>query len=160
MNAIIGRRVTHEFTQTNPAPPDKVFSLLCPVREAEWVPGWNYQLIYSDSGVAEMGCVFTTIPSDIPNAKLTWMTTDYDPAVYRIAYICIHPEHVLAELRIQLAADGENTRTHIQFRYTGLSAAGNREIETYDRKWFEKKMHGWKSAISHYLLNGTLISQG
>src|SRR3954463_13441590 len=104
MNAIIGRRVTHEFIQTNPAPPNKVFSLLCPVREAEWVPGWNYQLIYSDSGVAEMGCVFTTIPSDIPNAKLTWMTTDYDPAVYRIAYICIHPEHVLAELRIQLAA--------------------------------------------------------
>jgi hypothetical protein len=158
MSSFRGQRVTHEFTQTNPATPDKVFPLLCPVREVEWVPGWNHQLIYSDSGVAELGCVFTTIPSDIPNAKLTWITTDYDPAAYRIAYIWIHPEHVLAELRIQLTADGEHTLSHIEFRYTGLSEAGNREVATYDHKWFEKRMHGWESAINHYLLHGTLIS--
>lgn len=158
MSSFRGQRVTHEFTQTNPATPDKVFPLLCPVREVEWVPGWNHQLIYSDSGVAELGCVFTTIPADISNAKLTWITTDYDPATYRIAYIWIHPEHVLAELRIQLTADGEHTLSHIEFRYTGLSEAGNREVATYDHKWFEKRMHGWESAINHYLLHGTLIS--
>jgi hypothetical protein len=158
MSSFRGQRVTHEFTQTNPATPDKVFPLLCPVREVEWVPGWNHQLIYSDSGVAELGCVFTTIPCDISNAKLTWITTDYDPAAYRIAYIWIHPEHVLAELRIQLIADGERTLSHIEFRYTGLSEAGNREVATYDYEWFEKRMHGWESAINHYLLHGTLIS--
>lgn len=58
------RRVTYEFTPTNDAPPDRVFPLLCPVREAEWVPDWKYQLIYSQSGFAEEGCVFTT-PNDV-----------------------------------------------------------------------------------------------
>ena len=54
------QRVTHQFTQTNFAPPETVFPLLCPVREADWVPGWQYRLIYSKSGVAEAGCVFIT----------------------------------------------------------------------------------------------------
>src|SRR2546427_13050450 len=39
------RRVTHEYTQTNDAPPEIVFPLLCPVREADWVPGWQYKMI-------------------------------------------------------------------------------------------------------------------
>ena len=60
MNAFKGNRVVHEFTQTNPATPEKVFPLLCLVREDDWLPGWKYRLIYSDSGVAELGCVFTT----------------------------------------------------------------------------------------------------
>src|SRR2546427_12204443 len=54
------RRVTHEYTQTNDAPPEIVFPMLCPVREADWVPGWQYKMIYSKSGMAEAGCVFTT----------------------------------------------------------------------------------------------------
>ena len=37
MSAFKGNRVVHEFTQTNPAAPEKVFPLLCPVREADWL---------------------------------------------------------------------------------------------------------------------------
>ncbi len=61
MTAFKGNRIVHEFTQTNPAPPSAVFPLLCPVREGEWLPGWQYRLIWSDSGIAELGCVFTTL---------------------------------------------------------------------------------------------------
>ena len=32
------------------APPATVFPLLCPVREAEWVPGWTVRMIHSASG--------------------------------------------------------------------------------------------------------------
>ena len=53
MIAFKSHRVTHEYTQTNLATPERVFPLLCPVREAEWVPDWQYRLIYSESGVAE-----------------------------------------------------------------------------------------------------------
>ena len=60
MNSFKACRVAHEYTQTNPASPEKVFPLLCPVREADWIPGWRYKLIYSESGVAELGCIFTT----------------------------------------------------------------------------------------------------
>ena len=57
-------RVTHEYSQTNDAPPEKVFPLLCPVREEEWVPGWQGRVIYSQSGVAESSCVFATPNED------------------------------------------------------------------------------------------------
>jgi hypothetical protein len=45
MSKFQGKRITHEYTQNNVAPPEKVFPLLCPVREADWVPGWQYRLI-------------------------------------------------------------------------------------------------------------------
>ncbi|MGI9537489.1 MAG: hypothetical protein ACR2PB_10480, partial [Desulfocapsaceae bacterium] len=46
-------------TQLN-STPEKVFPLLCPVREYEWIPQWQCEMIYSRSGVAELGCVFST----------------------------------------------------------------------------------------------------
>lgn len=35
------KRVRHSYTQSLIAPPGKVFPLLCPVREKEWVSDWN-----------------------------------------------------------------------------------------------------------------------
>jgi len=173
MSAFKSYRIAHEYTQTNTAPPEKVFPLLCPVREADWIPGWKYQLIYSDSGVAELGCVFTTPnpvvdpsqPSSAADAvnggplPTTWICTDYKPAEFRIAYIWVKPGRVATELQIRLSrsADG-NARSHIRFRYTGLSPEGNREVETYNRDWFEAKMRGWETAINHYLGKGSMIA--
>ena len=172
MAAFKSFRVAHEYTQTNPASPDKVFPLLCPVREAEWVPNWQYRLIYSDSGVAELGCIFTT-PNIVSSAQsqegensegrsslgevTTWICVDYAPLAYRIGYVWVNPA-VVAELRIQLeATGGGSTRSHIRYRYTGLSQEGNREVERYDEKWFAKKMQGWENAINHYLQIGKKI---
>jgi hypothetical protein len=161
MTAFRGNRVVHEFTQTNPAAPEKIFPLLCPVREADWLPGWKYRLIYSDSGVAELGCVFTTpnppgsAAPDRASAETTWIVTDYDPAAFRIHYLWIDSGHIITELRIQLArSGGEGTRTHIHYRYTGLSPEGNSDLEHYDQKWFESKMQNWETTINHYLRTG------
>jgi hypothetical protein len=35
------------------APPEKVFPLLCPVREYDWVEPWKCEMIYTDSGFVE-----------------------------------------------------------------------------------------------------------
>ena len=53
-------RVTHSYTQQLIAPPDRVFPLLCPVREAEWIDGWQPVLVLTLGGFAEADCVFTT----------------------------------------------------------------------------------------------------
>ena len=175
MNSFKSYRIAHEYTQTNSAPPEKVFPLLCPVREADWIPGWRYNLVYSESGVAELGCIFTTQDPTVESSKYssnanerdpafpetTWICVDYDPAAFRIAYVWIKSARVATELRIQLAAaDHGQTRSHIRFRYTGLSPEGNREVESYDRVWFEAKMRGWEGAINHYLSAGQMISVG
>jgi hypothetical protein len=158
MTAFKSSRVIHEYTQTNPASPDKVFPLLCPVREADWLPGWQYRLIYSDSSVAELGCIFTT-PNPPTSAsrinaatETTWIVTEYDPSVFRIAFVWFNPGSLITEILIQLTPDDSGTtRTHIRYRYTGLSPEGNREIESYDRKWFEAKMQNWEATMNHYL---------
>lgn len=170
MTAFKGNRVIHEFTQNNCAAPEEVFPLLCPVREADWLPGWRFQLIYSDSGVAELGCIFTTPNSPVNPTEAaseqkpggasesTWMVVDYDPGAFRIAYVWINPGMIATDLRIRLArVGGDMTQTHIRYRYTGLSPEGNHEIESYNRQWFEKRMRGWETAINHYLKTGKMI---
>jgi hypothetical protein len=150
------RRVTHEYTQTNDASPETVFPLLCPVREADWVPGWQYTMIYSKSGVAEAGCVFTT-PND-DGTQITWLVTDYDPVRFCIAFAWVNPGKVAAQIEISLKKNSQGTTTAvIRYTYTGLSPAGNRELERYDQKWFEQKMQGWEAAINHYLRTGKAI---
>ena len=37
------------------APPDRVFPLLCPVREYDWIDGWECRMVYAETGVAELG---------------------------------------------------------------------------------------------------------
>jgi hypothetical protein len=151
-----GRRVTHEYTQTNFAPAGTVFPLLCPVREAEWVPGWRYRLIYSKSGFAEAGCVFITEEN---GRETTWIVTEYDPAAFRIAFVWVDPGMVTAQIRIELKPQtpASKTSAHIRYTYTGLSPDGNREVERYDGNWFRHKMQSWEAAINHYLKTGKLI---
>jgi hypothetical protein len=151
-----GKRVVHQFTQTNCAPPEKVFPLLCPVRESEWVPGWDYRLIYSHSGIAENGCIFITPNED--GSETTWVVTDYDPAAFKIAFAWVNPGLVAAQISIWLRANSSNqTAALISYTYTGLSEKGDREVERYDRAWFENKMRHWESAINHYLRIGRKI---
>lgn len=167
MPAFKSRRVAHEYVQTNHALPEKVFPLLCPVREGDWAPGWEYRLIYSGSGVAELGCIFTT-PNPGPShsqsqlaSEKTWIVTEYDPAAFRIAFVWINPGRVATEIKIHLtpASDGA-TRANVRYRYTGLSEEGNREIEAYDAEWFGKMMEEWETAINHFLLTGRKIGGG
>jgi len=161
MSEFQGKRVTHEYTQTNVAPPERVFPLLCPVREADWVPGWQYRLICSESGVAEYGCVFITPNED--GTETTWVVTNYDPTSFRIAFAWVNPGLVVAQIRISLSRSSGaqtspgHTSALIQYTCTGLSKEGNREVERYDEKWFRHKMQSWEAAINHYLQTGKRI---
>ena len=158
MHSFQSHRIAHEYTQTSTASPEKVFPLLCPVREADWIPGWQYQLIYSESGVAELGCVFTT-PGREGEPEATWICVDYDPAAFRVAYVRIQPGRMTTEICIQLSrAENGHTRSHICYRYTGLSQEGNREVDRHDRAWFESDMRVWEARINHYLNTGKMAA--
>jgi len=156
MPTFAANRVSREYTQTNDALPEKVFPLLCPVREADWVPGWQYHLVYSESGVAEDGCVFST-PND-RGTETIWMVTHYDPGAFTIAYAWVEPGMIATQLRIALEpAAGGKTSAHIRYVYTGLSPAGNAVLDRYTKEWFQTKMQSWEKAINYFLGNGTLI---
>jgi hypothetical protein len=141
MTEFRGNRVTHEYTQTNAATPAEVFPLLCPVRETDWVPGWQYRMIHSRSG-----------------SETIWMVTEYDPAGLRIAFVWVNPGLVAARIGISLVGNSQGTtNARIGYVYTGLSEAGNREVERYNQDWFGHKMQSWEKAINHYLKTGKLL---
>jgi hypothetical protein len=72
-------RIVRSYTQRIEARAETVFPLLCPVREGEWLEGWNDQveMVHSDSGVAEEGCVFRTRVPGRP--ETIWTVTRHDP---------------------------------------------------------------------------------
>ena len=75
-NTFTAKRTTRSFIQKINAEPATVHSLICPVREAEWLDGWDYRLIFSQSGLAEPGCVFTS--SSAGEIDTIWLITRRD----------------------------------------------------------------------------------
>ena len=55
---------------------EEVFPLLCPKREEEWIPGWECETIWSNSGYNEEGAIFRTMKPY--GTELYWTTLQYD----------------------------------------------------------------------------------
>ncbi len=51
-------RVEAAVTREIDAPSEHIFPLACPVEELRWIPDWEYELVYSQSGVNETDCIF------------------------------------------------------------------------------------------------------
>jgi hypothetical protein len=69
------------------AAPERVFPLLCPVREYDWIEEWTCKVLHSESGVAELDCVFRTLFDGEP---MTWVVSRYEPPI-RIEFTCFVP---------------------------------------------------------------------
>ena len=52
--------------------------MLCPVREYEYIPTWECDIVYLKSGFAEPGGVFTTHFPGNGDQKDVWVISHYD----------------------------------------------------------------------------------
>ena len=72
------KRVTRSYKMKLNAAPEKIFPLLCPTREYDWIPHWEAELLYSESGFAEDHCIFkTTFPNQ--GGDEVWVVSHYLP---------------------------------------------------------------------------------
>ena len=112
---------TRTYGERLTATPEAIFPLLCPTRELDWIPGWNCELLHTDTGYAEEGLVFRS--HDVAGDRV-WYCDTYEPTA-RIAYLNFLPD-LLTRLVVSLdrAADGG---TDVTFSYTfiALNDAGN-----------------------------------
>ena len=108
------------------APPADVFPLLCPVRERDWIPGWEAEVLHSRSGLAELGCVFVTRPGD--GRRLAWVVTRHEPP--RAIAFAVFRGDVVETLLVELAPVDDGTELVWSRAYTGLEPTGNDWIET------------------------------
>ena len=82
MRIVPPNRVIRSYVQRLDGPSSAVFPLLCPVREAEWIVGWDPRLVVTASGVAERDCVFVTEAS--PH-EAVWYVTRHDDVKWLFA---------------------------------------------------------------------------
>ena len=148
------RRIRHTYTQNLVAAPDKVFPLLCPVREAEWVPNWDPRRDLTRSGVGEQDCVFITegAPQDA-----IWVITRHDAEAGRLEIIKVTVDHTVCKVEIALSATAQGTAAEIAYSYTALSAAGEAFLEEFTADWYRGFMKEWEDAMNHYLTSGQMI---
>ena len=150
------KRVDRRYIQTIRAEPAKVHALICPVKEAEWLDGWDYNLIFSHSGFAEKGCVFTSRSAG--EKDTIWLITQRDDAAFKTVFARITPDSRVAEVTVRIEAGGEQiSRVHIRYTITALTEAGNQFIESFTEENFVKDMKFWEATMNHYLETGKAL---
>jgi hypothetical protein len=150
------KRVVKKYEHQVAAQANIVFPLLCPVREYEWINGWNCEMVYSESGVAENNCTFKT---DFPDrGEGTWVVTDYDSQSYRIAFAIFHADRFLEKIDIALSESDAGTTTVRWTRtFTGLSSEGNEFIEQYAGDHLDERMEWLGESLDHFCKTGEML---
>jgi len=147
------RRTTRTYRQTINSTPEKVFPLLCPVREAEWLDGWQYAMIYSESGLIEEGAVFTTPHKG--EEDTVWIVTKHDPGKREIQFARFTHESRTCVLRIAVTANTEHSSfVDISYIYTATAPAGNDFIDRLTEETFLKAVVTWEKSVNYFLETG------
>ncbi len=147
-------RATRTFVQKLVAPPERVFPLLCPVLEADWLDGWDPLAVYTDSGVAEPGCVFITKAAPHP---AVWMVTRHEPERGFVEMVKISPEVTACRLSIQLAKAEPGCEATITYSHTSLGPQGDAFVAGFTEAFYDGFMREWETRMNHYLRTGAAL---
>jgi len=136
--------------------PEKIFPLLCPTREYDWIENWKCDLVYSKSGFAELDCIFkTAFPGE---GEETWITDRMEPNKL-IQFIRVSDLRVI-RYSISLTSSKIGTTTaKWEQTISALNEDGNRSVDRYSNSDFEKLIKGLETQINHYLATGEMYRQ-
>lgn len=154
MKVMKPNRVTRTYTQHLVADPSRVFPLLCPVREADWIEGWDPLAVFSESGVAEPDCVFLTASS--PSNSI-WYVTRHEPANGFVEILKITPNVTACKLTIQLRPTESGSEATLTYAHTSLGPEGDDYVASFTEEYYQEFMRGWEERINHYLSHGTIL---
>ena len=150
MEAFTARREVARFTHRVSAPPARVFPLLCPVRENEWIPGWSARPIYSASGVAENNGVFRAQLAD--HSEALFIVTRHDAQAGAVEYVVLRGGTHVEKLDLALTDNRDGTSTLAWTRtYTGLSEAGNAQVQQQVAEGFLVRMQHMAELLERHL---------
>jgi hypothetical protein len=156
MASFTASRITRTATMRLVAPPSDVFPLLEPIGEKQWAAGWEPEMLYPPTGLAEEGAVFLIGHS--AEESSIWTIVRYNPAAFQIAYLRVTPGSDSARIEIACADNRDGTtRTDVTYIFTALTERGNAALEKYTEAYFREWIASWETAINHYLRHGSLL---
>lgn len=142
------KKKTIRCQQELSASAEKIFPLLCPKREYEWIAPWSCEILHSKSGYAELDCVFIT---DFPDdTKETWIVDRYEPN--ELIQFVRFAESRLIRYSITLR-DNQNGTTTAVWEQTiiSLNADGNRFFENISEDQYDQEIKTLEKMLNHYL---------
>ncbi|UCD31039.1 MAG: hypothetical protein JSW04_04530 [Desulfobacterales bacterium] len=152
------KRITREYRQTIHATPEKVFPLLCPVREADWLDGWRYNMIYSVSGLVEEGAVFSTPHED--EADTIWIVTKYDAKTHEVEFARFTHNQRTCLLQVAVKPKEDNhSYVDVSYTYTGTTQAGNDFIDNFTQETFLEAVTFWEASMNYFLETGKKLKK-
>ncbi len=151
------KRVTRTYTMHLKGTPSKVFPLLCPVREYEWIEHWKCDVVYTESGYAENNCIFKThYPHDGP--EKIWVVTEYAPNE-KIEFVVVNSNQVI-RFSINLLNENDGT-TIAEWRQitTALNEEGEKLIEKYTEENYTAEKKELEEILNYYLTTNKMYKQ-
>jgi hypothetical protein len=152
VNVAKPNRVSRTYTQRLVAEPARVFPLLCPVREADWIEGWDPLEVFSESGVAERDCVFVTQAS--PHHAVWYISRHEAPSF--VEMLKITPEVTACKLTIELRAVSSGSEAIVTYMHTSLGPRGDDFVASFTEEHYTNFMQDWERRLNHFLVHGTL----
>ena len=152
MEGICARRERRSAKQLLKGTPEQVFPLLCPVREYEWIDGWDCRMVYTESGFAEENCTFiTSFPNEGPPE--TWVVIEYTPNIC-IEFLRVNEIRTI-RYRIELIENEDGT-TSAEWNQliTALDFRGEVYLEQFTEKKYRILIENLQRMINHYLETG------
>lgn len=137
--------------------PEEVFPLLCPAREADWIPTWNADIVYSETGYAGKGDVFRTPDSSGFGAGV-WVFIGYEENRYvelvqTTADLLVHMKVSLAPLDFD--KEGKETLVRWDVVITSLTPEGAAKMA--EGVVSAEKYDALLVAMNHYRRHGELV---
>lgn len=155
MKGVKGKRVIQFHEMEISAPAAKVFPLLCPERELDWVDGWSCDLIHSRSGVAENNCIFQTDRRG--EGKRTWIVSRYEPD-RTIEFVIFQHDSAIIKLDLELTESaGGMTNMKATHTITGLDENGNALVDGLPADFTRVRWTRLAEALNHYLRTGEML---
>lgn len=139
-----------ESRQSIHGPPETVFPLLCPVREYDWIPEWDCQLVYTQSGLAEAGCIFQT-NRESEDGLDTWVISRYEPNNH-IAFVRVnHLRAMQYDIYVESTERNQSRLTWTQV-VTALNEAGDRHVASLQEADFAQTINNLETLLNDYLV--------
>ena len=145
-----GRKIEFSEIFYIEAPIEKVFPLLCPQREHDYIPGWNANIVWSVSGLAEEGAVFTSHGE-------TWIITDYRP-METVNFVRFN-SNIVTQLKVNISEEGDKTKLIWTQSQVGLTETGNIEVESKKPEDLANTAKVMEATMTYYLMTGNMVDE-
>lgn len=157
MSKFIAQQVTRSHTIHVSAAIDRAFPLFEPLGEKYWAHGWNPDMLYPASGIAQEGTVFTT--QHAGEAAKIWTIIAYEREQTHVTYVNVLPNAYTSRIDVRCEPDGaEATSVCVSYALTALTLHGNEYIERFmEEHHYQGYISSWETAIGYYLRHGRML---